>query len=167
MFPINSAVIKAVALVLTVIIVASGLWYVTGLRADLAVSTENAKKLSDGIAEQQAAIQTIQQDQTKINTLNRQLSDTIKTQNKDLNSLRDRFNTAANGEKRDFGTVAAAKPSQVETAVNRGTANALRCLEIASGAPLTDREKNAKLPTEINKECPSMANPSYKPTAGI
>ena len=91
----------------------------------------------------------------------------IKTQNKDLNSLRDRFNTAANGEKRDFGTVAAAKPSQVETAVNRGTANALRCLEIASGAPLTDREKNAKLPTEINKECPSMANPSYKPTAGI
>ena len=54
MFPINAAVIKAVALLLVVIIVASGLWYVTGLRADLAVSTENAKKLSDGIAEQQA-----------------------------------------------------------------------------------------------------------------
>ena len=167
MFPINAAVVKAVALLLTVIIVASGLWYVTGLRADLAVSTENAKKLSDGIAEQQAAIQTIQQDQTKINTLNRQLSDTIKTQNKDLDSLRDRFNTAANGEKRDFGVAAAAKPVQVEIAVNRGTANALRCLEIASGAPLTDREKNAKLPTEINKECPSMANPGFKPAAGL
>ena len=167
MFPINAAVIKAVALLLVVIIVASGLWYVTGLRADLVVSTENAKKLSDGIAEQQAAIQAIQQDQSKINTLNRQLSDIIKSQNKDLNSLRDRFNTAANGEKRDFGAAAAAKPTQVETAVNRGTANALRCLEIASGAPLTDREKNAKLPTEINKECPGMANPGYQPTAGI
>ena len=91
----------------------------------------------------------------------------IKTQNKDLDSLRDRFNTAANGEKRDFGVAAAAKPTQVEIAVNRGTANALRCLEIASGAPLTDQEKNAKLPTEINKECPSMANPGYRPTAGL
>jgi len=167
MFPINAAVVKAVALLLTVIIVAGGLWYVTGLRADLAVSTENAKKLSDGIAQQQDAINAIQKDQTKINTLNKELTDTIKTQNKDIVSLRDRFTTAANGEKRDFGTVAAAKPTQVETAVNRGTANALRCLEIASGAPLTDREKNAKLPTEINKECPSMANPGYKPTAGI
>jgi len=39
-------------------------------------------------------------------------------------------------------------------------------LELATGAPLTEAEKNAKLPSEINKECPSLANPSYKPAAG-
>ena len=167
MFTINTAVIKAVALLLIVAIFASGLWYVTGLRADLAISTENTKKLADGIVQQQAAIKTIQEDQTKINTLNTELTATIKAQNKDLASLRDRFNTTANGNKRDFGATAAAKPSAVETAVNRGTVNALRCFEIATGSPLTDKEKNAKLPTEINKECPSLANPNYKPATGF
>jgi len=39
----------------------------------------------------------------------------------------------------------------------------LRCLEIASGSPLTDIERNAKLPSEINRECPNIANPNYKP----
>jgi hypothetical protein len=167
MFPINAAVIKAVALLLIVAIFASGLWYVTGLRADLAISTENTKKLSDGIAQQQAAIKTIQEDQTKIKTLNTELTATIKAQNKDLASLRDRFNTTANGNKRDFGATAAAKPAAVEIAVNRGTVNALRCFEIATGSPLTDKEKNAKLPTEINKECPALANPNYKPAPGL
>ena len=30
----------------------------------------------------------------------------------------------------------------------------------------TEAEKAAKTPQEINRECPSMANPNYKPTAG-
>jgi hypothetical protein len=77
--------------------------------------------------------------------------------------LRDRFNANAKGEKRDWGKAAAEKPAQVERAVNRGTVNALRCLEIASGAPLTEAEKNATKPEEINKECPSIANPNYRP----
>jgi len=83
-----------------------------------------------------------------------------------MENLKDRFSTNAAGEKRNFGEAAAKKPASLERAVNRGTVNALRCLEIASGSSLTDAEKNATKPSEINRECPSLANPNYKSTAG-
>jgi len=159
-------IIKAVAALITVLVIAGGIWYVTGLRADLAVSQENTRKMVTAVEQQQATIKQIQQDQEKIRTLNNDLNTTIKLQNKDMEHLRDRFNSGANGEKRDFGKTAATKPNSLERAVNRGTVNALRCLEIASGAPLTEAEKNATKASEINKECPALANPNYRPVAG-
>jgi hypothetical protein len=164
MFPIGT-VIKAISALLIVLVVAFGLWYVTGLRANLAVSQENEKKMFAAVEQQQETIAQIQAEQRQISKLNLELSDTIKKQNKDLQSLNDRFTTSANGQPRDFGAVAAAKPKSIERAINTGTINAMRCLEIASGAPLTEKEKNAKLPSEINKECPSLANPNYIPAA--
>ena len=51
--------IKAiVALIMVVIFAVSG-WWVTGLRADLAVSQENSRKLVDAIDRQQDAIKKI------------------------------------------------------------------------------------------------------------
>ena len=164
MFPIGT-VIKAISALLIVLVVAFGLWYVTGLRANLAVSQENEKKMFAAVEQQQETIAQIQAEQRQISKLNLELSDTIKKQNKDLQSLNDRFTTSANGQPRDFGAMAAAKPKSIERAINTGTINAMRCLEIASGAPLTEKEKNAKLPSEINKECPSLANPNYIPAA--
>jgi TolA-binding protein len=158
-------IIKIVVTLIIVIVIAAGLWYVTGLRADLAVSQENAKKMTEAVQQQQEVIKQIQADQQKIKEINSELNTTIKLQNKDMENLKDRFSTSANGEKRDFGKTASSKPQSVERAVNRGTINALRCLEIASGAPLTEAEKNATKPSEINKECPSLANPNYKPVA--
>jgi type II secretory pathway pseudopilin PulG len=161
-----SAVVKAIVALVIVLVCAGGLWYVTGLRADLAISQENTKKLTEAVQQQQEAIKQVQADAQKIKDINSELNTTIKLQNKDLQNLSDRFNTSANGQKRDFGKTAAAKPSSLERAINRGTVNALRCLEIASGAPLTDTEKNATKPSEINKECPSLANPNYQPVSG-
>lgn len=158
--------VRAILAFVTVICVLGGLWYVTGLRADLAVSQENARKMTEAVQQQQEVLKQVQAEQQKIKELNSELNTTIKLQNKDMENLKDRFTTSANGEKRDFGKAAAAKPKSLERAVNRGTVNALRCIEIASGAPLTEAEKNAKLPSEINKECPSLANPNYKSAAG-
>ena len=162
MFGVGAA-IKAIAALVTVLVIAGGVMYVSGLRADLAVSEENTKKMVDAVEKQQEALAEIKADQAKIKDLNNDLNTTIKLQNKDMENLKDRFTTNAAGEKRDFGKAAAAKPTSLERAVNRGTVNALRCLEIASGAPLTETEKNAKLPSEINRECPNIANPNYKP----
>jgi len=39
----------------------------------------------------------------------------------------------------------------------------MRCVEIAMGSPLTEKEKNATKKSEINAECPSLANPNYVP----
>jgi hypothetical protein len=158
--------VKAIVALVSLIVVVGALFYITGLRADLAVSQENAKRMTEAVQQQQEVLKQVQVEQAKIKEINNELNTTIKLQNKDMDSLKDRFTQSANGEKRNFGKAAAAKPTSLERAVNRGTVNALRCLEIASGAPLTEAEKNAKLPSEINKECPSLANPNYKPAAG-
>jgi DNA repair exonuclease SbcCD ATPase subunit len=163
MFPGATAAVRAIAILMVVVICAAGLWYVTGLRADLAVSEENSKKLTDAIGQQEAAISQMRQEQQQIRNINNQLNTTIQLQNRDLTNLQDRFTQNAAGEKRDFGKTAAAKPDALERAVNRGTVNALRCLEIASGSPLTEIEKAASKPSEINRECPALANPSYVP----
>jgi TolA-binding protein len=155
--------IKMVAALIIVLVVAGGFYYLSNLQANLAISQENAKRLEDGIKTQQEAIAQMQADQQKIKELNSELNTTIKLQNKDMENLKDRFSTNAAGEKRDFGKAAAAKPTSLERAINRGTANALRCLEIASGAPLTEAELKATTISEINRECPNIANPNYKP----
>lgn len=162
----TSAMIKVVAALIMVVIFAVSGWWITGLRADLAVSQESSRKLIESIDQQQEAIKKMQGEQEKIRQINNDLSTTIKLQNKDVENLRDKFSQNAKGEVRDFGKTAAAKPQSLERAVNKGTVNALRCLEIASGATLTDLEKNATKPNEINRECPALANPNYKPTAG-
>ena len=163
MFGGATAAIRMIAVLIIVAICAAGLWYVTGLRADLAISQDNAKKLTDAVEQQEAAISQMRQEQQQIRDANNQLNTTIQLQNKDLTNLQDRFTQNAAGEKRDFGKTAAARPEALERAVNRGTQNALRCLEIASGSPLTEAEKAASKPSEINRECPAIANPNYKP----
>ena len=161
MLPIG-AIIRLTLILVIVLIGAGGLWYVTGLRADLAVSRENARQMTEAVTRQQEAIAQMQQEQAQIRDLNNQLNTTILLQNRDVEDLRDRFQKDATGQRRDFGA-AAARPEALERAVNRGTVNALRCLEIASGAPLTEAEKAATKPSEINRECPSIANPNYRP----
>lgn len=162
MLPIG-VIIKSIVTLIVVAVVAIGFWWITGLRADLAVSQANTEKLKQAVETQQAAIEQMKIEQEQIREMTKAVNDQVAKQNNDVNALRDRFNTNARGEKRDWGKAAAEKPAQVERAVNRGTINALRCLEIASGSPLTQAEKSATKAEEINKECPSIANPNYKP----
>lgn len=164
MLPIGS-IIKLVMVLIIVSIVAGGFYYVTGLRADLAVSEINNAKMLEAVEAQQAAISQMQAEQEAIRAANQELANTIKNANQDMNALKDRFNTSKDGTARDFGQDAIAKSAAVERAINRGTIRALRCIEIASGAPLTEEEKKANTPSEINKECPSLANPNYRPPA--
>ncbi len=166
MFGGATAAVRILAVLAIVLVSAAGIWYVTGLRADLAVSRENAQKLTDAVDQQQAAMSQMRQEQQQIRDANNQLSTTIQLQNKDLTNLQDRFSQNAAGEKRNFAKSAAARPEALERAVNRGTVNALRCLEIASGSPLTESEKAASKPSEINRECPAIANPNYNPAIG-
>ena len=148
-------IIRAVLYFVIVIVVAGGLWYVINLKADLAISEANNQKLQDGIKEQHSLIEQMQRDITQIQETNKQLAEQNEKQKQDVATLSSKFS------KRDFGALAAEKPAVVEKLVNRGTVNAMRCLELASGAPLNEKEKNAKTPTEANRECPALINPSY------
>ena len=156
--------IKIIAVLAIVSILAAGFWYVTGLRADLVTARANAEKLEQGIRTQQALIAQMQRDVAQIQSINRELREESSRANAEIRSLTDRLNVNARGEARDLGAIAAARPATVERLINRGTTNAMRCLEIASGSPLTEAEKNAKTSSEINRECPTLANPLYRPT---
>lgn len=157
------SIIRLVMVMIIISIVAGGFYYVTGLRADLAVSEINNKKMLEAVDLQQAAIQQMRVEQEAIRVANEEMANTVKSANRDMSALKDRFGQKADGTARDFGQLAVAKPESVARAINLGTTRALRCIEIASGAPLTEEEKRANTPSEINKECPSIANPNYKP----
>jgi hypothetical protein len=83
---------------------------------------------------------------------------------KEFAALDKKFNKInGKGEVRDIGDLGIKRPESVERIINKGSANAMRCSEIAMGSPLTEKEKNATKKSEINSECPSIANPNYVP----
>lgn len=149
------ASIRLILILIIVVVLAAGGWYVMNLKADLAISESNNQKLQDGINEQQSLIENMQKDIADIQETNKQLNEQNEKQKQDVNVLTGKF------DKRDFGAFAAQKPEIVEKLVNRGSENAMRCLELAAGAPLNEKEKAAKTPTEANRECPSLINPAY------
>ena len=83
----------------------------------------------------------------------------LKNLQKDFEDLDKRFTK----KNRDIGKIAEKKPEAFEKILNNAGKNANRCMEIASGSPLTDEEKNATRKSQINPECPSIANPNYVP----
>lgn len=147
--------VKLIIILIILILLGAGAWYVINLKADLAVSEMNNQKLQDGIKQQQDLIDSIQKDVADIQEKNAQLQQENEKQKKDVNSLSNKF------AKRDIGQRAIENPELVERLINRGTENALRCIELASGAELNEKEKNAKTPMEANRECPSLVDRNY------
>ena len=136
--------------------------YVMKLRSDNAILKANQIKLEEAVSSQQKVIAQQKADFETIVAANAKLQETRDILKQELQNLDDKFNkTNASGKKRDIGDLAVNRPDSVERVINRASDNALRCVEIAMGAPLTEEEINATKPSEINSECPSIANPNY------
>ena len=148
--------IKAIVYLAIVVVIAGGLWYVMNIKADLATSEANNQKLQESVQMQNELLESMKKDIEQIQETNKQLAEQNEKQKQDVATLSSKFS------KRDFGALAAEKPSVVEKLVNRGTENVMRCLELASGAPLNEKEKAAKTPTEANRECPGLIDNDYK-----
>jgi len=143
---------------------AGGVAYVYKLKADNAILKENAIKLENAVSSQQAVIDQQKKDFDNILQANKELNALKLTLTKELEALDDKFNkTNASGKKRDIGDLAVNRPESVERVINRASDNAVRCVEIAMGAELTEKEINATKKSEINSECPSIAKPNYIP----
>ena len=141
---------------------AGGVAYVYKLKADNAVLKENAIKLEMAVTSQQEVIAQQKKDFDNILQANKELNALKLTLKNELKALDDKFNkTNASGKKRDIGNLAMAKSKVIQKIINRASENAQRCVEIAMGSPLTEKEKNATKKSQINSECPSIANPSY------
>lgn len=125
-------------------------WYVSGLRADLERSQQNVRTLEQSVQQQVELIDQMQQDQADILAARDEMREIVDQQREQLDDLRSRFNESANGSDRDFGEIALAKPNLVENIINSASADAIRCMELASGAELTQEEIDANTMSECN-----------------
>ena len=141
-----------------------GFMYVKTLKADLEVAKANQAKLEEAVSDQKAVIEQQRKDFTAILEANKELQEKNAVLAKEFKALDERFNKInGKGEVRDIGKLAEERSKSVERVINSATKKAMRCVEIAMGSPLTEKEINATKKSEINSECPSLANPNYVP----
>ena len=151
--------IRMIFAVLLITGIAGAGMYVMKLRADNATLKANQIELEKGIESQTKLLEQQKEDFEAIMESNKKLNVLINTFKKDLNELDKRFNK----KKRDVGKLAIERSKSVERVINKGSAEATRCVELASGAERTEEELKATLKSEINTMCPSLANPNFVP----
>jgi len=133
--------------------------YVFKLRADNATLKANQIQLETAITEQNKVLEQQKADFEAILESNKKLNVLIQTFKKDLEDLDKRFTK----KNRDVGKLAIDRTEAVERIINKGSAEATRCIELASGAERTEAELKATKKSEINTMCPSLANPNFVP----
>ena len=133
--------------------------YVMKLRSDNVILKANQLKLETAIEDQTKLLEQQKQDFEAIMESNKKLNVLINTFKKDLDDLDKRFTK----KNRDIGKLAINRTGAIERIINKGGKNAARCIELASGAEHTPEELKATLKSEINPECPALANPNYVP----
>ena len=138
-----------IRLALILILLASaggGYWYVQKLQKDNQILKANQIKLETAVADNNAVIEQQTKDLKKIRTTLKEVEEI----NAKLQADRDALNNRLG--KHDIGNLAENKPGLVEKIINKASDSAARCMEIASGSPLTDEELNGT----PNRECPSF-----------
>ena len=151
--------IKMVITIVLIAGIAGAGMYVMKLRSDNAILKANQSKLESAITEQNKVLEQQKADFTAILESNKKLNVLINTFKKDLQDLDKRFTK----KNRDIGKLAIDRTGAIERIINKGGVNAARCIELASGAEHTPEELKATKKSEINPECPALANPNYVP----
>ena len=138
--------IKLVLAIIVMIGAGGGYLYVNKLQKDNATLKTNQIKLESAIEDNNKVIEQQIEDINKIrNTL-----EIVEAEKKKLEKDKDDLNKRLG--KHDIGNLAENKPGLVEKIINKASKNAQRCVEIASGSPLTEEELNGT----PNRECPSF-----------
>jgi hypothetical protein len=151
------AKLAAVMFLLMVVMGGGVYWYYNDTQERIAILTENNAKLEtavqtneEALASQRASFEAMQVENQKLQQQFQEISDRNR-------SLENRLS------RHDIGASAVAKPGLTEKILNNATKNAQRCMEIYSGAELTQKELEATKPSEINPECWRDANPNFNP----
>ena len=132
-----------------------GYVYVQKLQKDNAILKINTVKLETAVTQNEEVIKNQVKEFEQVRT-------TLSTVQKQKDELQgDKDNLSKKLQRHDLGQLAYNKPGLVVKIINKASANANRCIEIATGSPLTEDEINAVKKSQINGECPSLANPNY------
>ena len=140
--------IKLLLIVFVISAAGAGYMYVSNLQKNLMIAQANAAKLETAVQLNEQTITSLKADYAKINQELTRINNEFAETRRQNNVLRDKLANI------DLGMLAQTKPDSIQRAINRGTANAGRCFELLSGAPLTDQEKEATDGKTFNKECP-------------
>jgi predicted nuclease with TOPRIM domain len=156
--------IKIAMIVVALATAGGGFLHYKTVKADLETAIANNLLLEASVEGQKAVIAQQENDFRSILAANATLQEQNKVLAAEFSALDERFNKInGQGEVRDIGKLAVERSRSVERVINGASAKAMRCVEIAMGAPLTEKEINATKKSEINSECPSIANPNYIP----
>ena len=126
-----------------------GYLYINKLQKDNATLKSNQIKLESAVEDQKAVIENQAEDFKKIRSTLTKLEEEKAKLEKDKADLSKRLG------KHDIGNLAENKPKLVEKIINGASKSAARCVEIASGSPLTDEDLNGS---------PNREGPSFWPT---
>ena len=156
--------IKIAMVVIALATAGGGFLHYKTVKADLETAKANNLLLEASVEGQKAVIAQQENDFKSILAANATLQEQNKVLAAEFSALDERFNKInAQGEVRDIGKLAVERSRSIERVINGATKKAMRCVEIAMGSPLTEKEENATKKSEINSECPSIANPNYIP----
>ena len=123
-----------------------GYLYVKKLQKDNAILKVNQIKLETAVEDNNKVIEQQTADLKKIRSTLEVIDEKNRKLQEDKDKLSDRLG------KHDIGNLAENKPGLVEKIINKASDSAVRCMEIASGSPLTEEELNGS----PNRECPSF-----------
>ena len=138
-------------------IAGAGYWYYNDTQERIAILNENNAKLETAVQTNEQALEAQRASFAAMQIENEKLNAQFKDISDRNRALEDRLS------RHDIGASMLAKPELTEKVLNGGSANALRCIEIASGSPLKEKELSATKPSEINPECWRDANPNFDP----
>lgn len=130
--------------------------YYTDTQLALQTLTANNAKLEDAVKLSEQSVKDLQSD------YNRVIIEFERTQQEFAQSRTRVDELEKRLSETDIGVLAERRPGLVEKVVDKATANLNRCFELLSGAEHTEKELLATKPSQINNECPGIANPNYK-----
>ena len=133
--------------------------YIRHLQSAVAISVENNTKLVLAVAEQNSTLAQMKSDVKKQSEVIHEVNATAASQQSDVDALAKRFRAqsiqVSKAVKPD-GTISDEDVEHFRNSINMGMSLSSRCIELATGAKLNDKERNAKSGDEFNAECPSL-----------
>ena len=130
--------------------------WITKLQTNNQILQVNQSKLEGAVAASEAAVKRHAADAASIQAANADLVTQKAALEKDRNNLTKKLG------RHELDILAAAKPGLVVKIINRASKNELRCFELQTGSPHTEEELQASKKSQLNSECPTLANPNYK-----
>ena len=145
-------------LILTVVIgaVGFGAWkYYQYTQEQIRIYAVNAATAELAQQEAEAAVESLKRDMVEIQQQFTVVSKKFEVAKGRVSALENKLS------EHEIGDLAQKKPKLIEKIIDKGTQDVLRCYEILTGSPLTEKEIAVTKKSQANTTCSDVANPNY------